>query len=254
MSKNKISMSIIQAIVGSAVAQLISSPTIGGFGEFGIWNPGQYNGNSPTLIATAFAGNGGNGSVTQSGSCLLFFVATSPPHGSLSDPSVDVVSVSFQTVGLTRLDSVTISQSSGNGGELRLTAYGLLNPPLSTDNTIQLVLSAGNVEYYAAAETVYTSVSSIGAVVTASNTSTSPSVTVPSTLGNLVANGMALYNQNVLATATVGTGQTLDGFSNTIGAQNTLVAERSSQSTSTDVGWSLNGSAAWTEIGIELQK
>jgi len=165
------------------------------------------------------------------------------------DSDKSVTNIKYAGIGLTRL-----TQVNHNEGEPRADVWYLVNPPAGTNN-VQVNLqndnkaSIGVISFTGVDQTT-----PIDGVTTAQGTNSNPSVSVPSTTGDLVVDVMASVASD---SPTVGPGQTQrwneemggNGASDQYGAGSTEAG-----ASSVNMGWSLSESKEWAMIGFNLNE
>ena len=193
---------------------------------------------------SSFASNGAGPftwSHTCSGSDRLLRVTTS--HFDSSDT---VTGVTYNGVALTAVPS-----GSTNNGQYYITAYYLIAPDTGTHDIVVTV--SGSVFDFGAGAISYTDAhqtTPLGTAVTATGTSTTPSVTVSSAADELVDDGLVIIHGGTLS---VGAGQTQRW--NAIASSGFIKYAGSTEggAASTTMSWSNSSSQTWAIVAVPIK-
>ena len=193
---------------------------------------------------SSFASNGAGPftwSHTCSGSDRLLRVTTS--HFDSSDT---VTGVTYNGVALTAVPS-----GSTNNGQYYITAYYLIAPDTGTHDIVVTV--SGSVFDFGAGAISYTDAhqtTPLGTAVTATGTSTTPSVTVSSAADELVDDGLVIIHGGTLS---VGAGQTQRW--NAIATSGFIKYAGSTEggAASTTMSWSNSSSQTWAIVAVPIK-
>lgn len=178
---------------------------------------------------------------TCSGSDRLLRVTTS------HFDSIDVVTgVTYNGVALT-----AVPGGSTNNGQYYVTAWYVLAPDTGTHNIV--VTMSGNVFDFGAGAISYTGVHQtvpLGTAVTATGTSTTPSVTVSSAADELVDDGLVIIHGDTLS---VGAGQTQRW--NAVAGSGFIKYAGSTEggAASTTMSWSNTSSQTWAIVAVPIK-
>jgi hypothetical protein len=149
--------------------------------------------------------------------------------------------ISLGGVALSSLGYVATSDSTG-----LLWLFGANSIPAGTQTASVKFTEAGNTFSGWAAAFTYKGVASVGALQTASGSSTTPSVSVPSAIGNMVWGGYFIHGTNAVSGFTLTPRQvTGDSFA-VLGAGDAVGAS------SVTVGVTLSGAESWAVAGLNL--
>ena len=162
------------------------------------------------------------------------------------DSSDIVTSVTYNGVALTAVPS-----GSTNNGQYYITAYYLIAPDAGTYDIVVTV--SGNVFDFGAGATSYTDAhqtTPLGTAVTATGTSTTPSVTVSSAADELVDDGLVIIHGGTLS---VGVGQTQRW--NAIASSGYIKYAGSTEggAASTTMSWSNSSSQTWAIVAVPIK-
>ena len=193
---------------------------------------------------SSFASNGAGPftwSHTCSGSDRLLRVTTS--HFDSSDT---ISSITYNGVALT-----AVPGGSTNNGQYYVTAYYLIAPDTGTHDIVVTVtgsvfdFGAGAISYTDAHQTT-----PLGTAVTATGTSTTPSVTVSSAADELVDDGLVIIHGGTLS---VGAGQTQRW--NAIASSGFIKYAGSTEggAASTTMSWSNSSSQTWAIVAVPIK-
>ena len=193
---------------------------------------------------SSFASNGAGPFTwahTCSGSDRLLRVTTS--HFDSSDT---VTGVTYNGVALTAVPS-----GSTNNGQYYITAYYLIAPDTGTHDIVVTV--SGSVFDFGAGAISYTDAhqtTPLGTAVTATGTSTTPSVTVSSAADELVDDGLVIIHGGTLS---VGAGQTQRW--NAIASSGFIKYAGSTEggAASTTMSWSNSSSQTWAIVAVPIK-
>lgn len=177
---------------------------------------------------------------TCSGSDRLLRVTTS--HFDSSDI---VTGVTYNGVALTAVPS-----GSTNNGQYYITAYYLVAPDTGTHDIV--VTTTGSVFDFGAGAVSYTDVHQtipLGTAVTATGTSTTPSVTVSSAADELVDDGLVIIHSGTLS---VGAGQT-QRWNAIAGGFIKYAGSTEGGAASTTMSWSNSSSQAWAIVAVPIK-
>lgn len=159
-----------------------------------------------------------------------------------------VSSVTFDGTALTDTDSAAASMMVTTGGVIRVHTWKLVAPHTGSGVTLITLSSSASmlalVEVYSGANQT----TPLGAVATATGSSTTPSVTVTSTTADLVTD-IALAN--ALETWTVGSGQTLIWDAGAAGTFDVATSYETGAA-STVMSWTINDAATWASLGVPI--
>ena len=193
---------------------------------------------------SSFASNGAGPFTwahTCSGSDRLLRVTTS--HFDSSDT---ISSITYNGVALT-----AVPGGSTNNGQYYVTAYYLIAPDTGTHDIVVTV--TGSVFDFGAGAISYTDVhqtTPLGTAVTATGTSTTPSVTVSSAADELVDDGLVIIHGGTLS---VGAGQTQRW--NAIASSGFIKYAGSTEggAASTTMSWSNSSSQTWAIVAVPIK-
>lgn len=193
---------------------------------------------------SSFASNGAGPftwSHTCSGSDRLLRVTTS--HFDSSDT---ISSITYNGVALT-----AVPGGSTNNGQYYVTAYYLIAPDTGTHDIVVTV--SGSVFDFGAGAISYTDAhqtTPLGTAVTATGTSTTPSVTVSSAADELVDDGLVIIHGGTLS---VGAGQTQRW--NAIASSGFIKYAGSTEggAASTTMSWSNSSSQTWAIVAVPIK-
>ena len=178
---------------------------------------------------------------TCSGSDRLLRVTTS--HFDSSDT---ISSITYNGVALT-----AVPGGSTNNGQYYVTAYYLIAPDTGTHDIVVTV--SGSVFDFGAGAISYTDAhqtTPLGTAVTATGTSTTPSVTVSSAADELVDDGLVIIHGGTLS---VGAGQTQRW--NAIASSGFIKYAGSTEggAASTTMSWSNSSSQTWAIVAVPIK-
>ena len=193
---------------------------------------------------SSFASNGAGPFTwahTCSGSDRLLRVTTS--HFDSSDT---ISSITYNGVALT-----AVPGGSTNNGQYYVTAYYLIAPDTGTHDIVVTV--SGSVFDFGAGAISYTDAhqtTPLGTAVTATGTSTTPSVTVSSAADELVDDGLVIIHGGTLS---VGAGQTQRW--NAIASSGFIKYAGSTEggAASTTMSWSNSSSQTWAIVAVPIK-
>jgi len=193
---------------------------------------------------SSFASNGAGPFTwahTCSGSDRLLRVTTS--HFDSSDT---ISSITYNGVALT-----AVPGGSTNNGQYYVTAYYLIAPDTGTHDIVVTV--SGSVFDFGAGAISYTDAhqtTPLGTAVTATGTSTTPSVTVSSAADELVDDGLVIIHGGTLS---VGAGQTQRW--NAIATSGFIKYAGSTEggAASTTMSWSNSSSQTWAIVAVPIK-
>ena len=193
---------------------------------------------------SSFASNGAGPFTwahTCSGSDRLLRVTTS--HFDSSDT---ISSITYNGVALT-----AVPGGSTNNGQYYVTAYYLIAPDTGTHDIVVTV--SGSVFDFGAGAISYTDAhqtTPLGTAVTATGTSTTPSVTVSSAADELVDDGLVIIHGGTLS---VGAGQTQRW--NAIASSGYIKYAGSTEggAASTTMSWSNSSSQTWAIVAVPIK-
>lgn len=198
------------------------------------------------LAVDAIGSGSGSGSSltfahTCSGSNRLLVVWVSY-YDSLDTPT----GVTYNGVAMTAIPSSTAAN-----GDYKIAGYYLINPATGTNNVVisftgsMFDIGAGSVSFTDAHQTT-----PLGTAVTATGTSTTPSVTVSSAAGEIVLDGLVIVHSGAL---TVDGSQTQRWKANTGNAFIKYAGSTEGGAASTAMSWSNSTSQAWAAGAVPVK-
>lgn len=198
----------------------------------------------PAVDSVSSFGSNGAGPFTWAHTCSgtdrLLRVTTS--HFDNSD-TID--SITYNGVALT-----AVPGGSTNNGQYYVTAYYLIAPDTGTHDIVVTVtgsvfdFGAGAISYTDAHQTT-----PLGTAVTATGTSTTPSVTVSSAADELVDDGLVIIHGGTLS---VGAGQT-QRWNAIAGGFIKYAGSTEGGAASTTMSWSNSSSQAWAIVAVPIK-
>ena len=210
---------------------------------------GEYHA-EPQFDAASSTSGSGVTTVTQAHTCsgdsrgLVVGVQVYDAGNSPTAPS----GITYDGVAMTRQTTVLIGSAYANS------LWTLVDPSSGSDDVVVTFADTRH-EDIVVSITSYNDLdtsSQFGTVISASGTSTAPTVNVASTAGDLVVD-MLLWNRGGGASATVGTSQTQRvNYTSEANAAGAASTERAT-GTSTTMNWTLGSSAVWAIIGIAIK-
>lgn len=199
----------------------------------------------PAVDSVSSFSNNGAGPFTWAHTCSgtdrLLRVTTS--HFDSSDT---VTSVTYNGVALTAVPS-----GSTNNGQYYITAYYLIAPDAGTYDIVVTV--SGSVFDFGAGAISYTDAhqtTPLGTAVTATGTSTTPSVTVSSAADELVDDGLVIIHGGTLS---VGAGQTQRWNAIASGGFIKYAGSTEGGAASTTMSWSNSSSQTWAIVAVPIK-
>lgn len=198
------------------------------------------------LAVDAIGSDSGSGSSltfahTCSGSNRLLVVWVSY-YDSFDTPT----GVTYNGVAMTAIPSSTAAN-----GDYKIAGYYLINPATGTNNVVisftgsMFDIGAGSVSFTDAHQTT-----PLGTAVTATGTSTTPSVTVSSAAGEIVLDGLVIVHSGTL---TVDGSQTQQWKANTGNAFIKYAGSTEGGAASTTMSWSNSTSQAWAAGAVPVK-
>lgn len=194
---------------------------------------GQNGGSATTLTVSHVIGSGAN-------RVLYAWVETFRSGGSLSPSSVTCNGTGMTLVG---------SQIYGTNSFEKLHLYRLINPPTGTVSIVVTASVAIEITLVADSYTGADQTTPEGTPVSSAGSSSTPSDTVTGTTsGNIVIDGVAIFNK----TFTAGSGQTARAVINNGGGNDSMASSDKAAGGSVVMAWTLSGSGAWGHLAVEV--